>query len=141
MPQFLGFAKTVMKNLFSKPVTTSYPSEPKVYPERSRGHVEINIADCIMCGMCMRSCPPGAIEVKRNENTWSINRFDCVQCGYCVEKCPKKCLKIVPGYQTPDSKKYVDTVTKPVTEQPAASKPAAEQSAASKPAAAPTVNQ
>lgn len=131
MPQFLGFAKTVMKNLFSKPATTSYPAEPKVYPERSRGHVEINIADCIMCGMCMRSCPPGAIEVKRNENTWSINRFDCVQCGYCVEKCPKKCLKIVPGYQTPDSKKYVDTVTKPAAEQPAAAKTAA----------APTVNQ
>lgn len=71
----------------------------------------------------MRSCPPGAIEVKRSENTWSINRFDCVQCGYCVEKCPKKCLKIVPGYTAPDSKKTVESVTKPVTEE-AASKPA-----------------
>ena len=92
MGKYLPFAKTVLKNLFSKPATTAYPFVPKEYPARSRGHVEIHIDDCIMCGMCMRSCPPGAIEVKRAENTWTINRFDCVQCGYCVEKCPKKCL-------------------------------------------------
>ena len=81
-----------------------------------------------MCGMCMRSCPPGAIEVKRAENTWTINRFDCVQCGYCVEKCPKKCLSIVPGYQEPGNAKFVDSVVKPVVEKPAqeAPKPAAE---------------
>ncbi len=117
MAQFLTFTKTVMKNLFSKPVTTSYPAAPREYPERTRGHVEIQIENCIMCGMCMRSCPPGAIEVKRNENTWSINRFDCIQCGYCVEKCPKKCLSIVAGYQEPDGKKYAETVTKPAEPQ------------------------
>lgn len=117
MAQFFGFAKTVMKNLFSKPATTSYPATPREYPERTRGHVEINIDNCIMCGMCMRSCPPGAIEVKHAENTWSINRFDCIQCGYCVEKCPKKCLSIVPGYQEPQPEKSVDTVVKPVVEE------------------------
>ncbi len=125
MAQFLTFTRTVMKNLFSRPATTSYPAVPREYPERTRGHVEINIENCIMCGMCMRSCPPGAIEVKRGENTWSINRFDCVQCGYCVEKCPKKCLTIIAGYQAPDTKKYVDTVKKPVAEEP--KKPESEQ--------------
>lgn len=138
MAQFFGFAKTVMKNLFSKPVTTSYPATPREYPERTRGHVEINIDNCIMCGMCMRSCPPGAIEVKRAENTWSINRFDCIQCGYCVEKCPKKCLSIVPGYQEPQPEKSVDTVVKPVVEEapkpvaPAAPKQEAPTAAAPK---------
>jgi ech hydrogenase subunit F len=122
MAQFFGFAKTVMKNLFSAPATTAYPAKPREYPERTRGHVEINIDNCIMCGMCMRSCPPGAIEVKRAENTWTINRFDCVQCGYCVEKCPKKCLSIVPGYQEPDVEKHVDTVVKPVVETPETAK-------------------
>ncbi|MCI5857927.1 MAG: 4Fe-4S binding protein [Agathobacter sp.] len=136
MAQFFGFAKTVMKNLFSKPATTSYPAAPREYPERTRGHVEINIDNCIMCGMCMRSCPPGAIEVKRAENTWSINRFDCIQCGYCVEKCPKKCLSIVPGYQEPQPEKSVDTVVKPVVEEapkpvaPAATEPKAQEPAA-----------
>ena len=118
MGKYLPFAKTVLKNLFSKPATTAYPFVPKEYPARSRGHVEIRIDDCIMCGMCMRSCPPGAIEVKRAENTWTINRFDCVQCGYCVEKCPKKCLSIIPGYQEPEPKKSVTTIAKPVAEQP-----------------------
>jgi ech hydrogenase subunit F len=122
MAQFFGFAKTVMKNLFSAPATTAYPAKPREYPERTRGHVEINIDNCIMCGMCMRSCPPGAIEVKREENTWTINRFDCVQCGYCVEKCPKKCLSIVPGYQEPDVEKHTDTVVKPVVETPETAK-------------------
>ena len=122
MAQFFTFTKTVMKNLFSKPATTAYPFEQREYPERTRGHVEINIDDCIMCGMCMRSCPPGAIEVERAENTWTINRFDCIQCGYCVEKCPKKCLSIIPGYQEPGVEKFIDTVVKPVVEE--APKPA-----------------
>lgn len=118
MAQFFTFTKQVMKNLFSKPATTSYPAKPREYPERTRGHVEIRIEDCIMCGLCMRSCPPGAIEVKKAENTWTIDRFDCVQCGYCVEKCPKKCLSIVPGYQEPGKEKYSDTVCKPQVATP-----------------------
>ena len=44
----MKFKNVVLKNLFSKPVTRNYPAEPAVYPERSRGHVEINIDDCIL---------------------------------------------------------------------------------------------
>ena len=108
---FLEFASESMKNLFSKPVTTTYPLEPAVYPERSRGHVEIDIDQCISCGLCSRSCPPGALTVSMPNGTWTINRFDCIQCGYCVEKCPKKCLKMVPGYQTPEPSKAEETFT------------------------------
>ena len=133
MGQYFTFAKTAIKNLFSKPATTSYPFEPAVYPERSRGHVEIDVDLCILCGMCMRSCPPGAIEVKRADSVWTINRFDCVQCGYCVEKCPKKCLSIVPGYQEPGAEKYICEFKVPV--KPAPAKPAAAKPAAAKPAA------
>ena len=105
MPKFMPFAGTMLKNLFSKPVTTAYPAKPAVYPERSRGHVEIAIDQCIMCGLCSRNCPPRAITVDRATGTWTINRFDCVQCGYCTEVCPKKCLTINPGYQTPGAEK------------------------------------
>ena len=48
MSKIMPFAGTMLKNLFSKPVTTAYPSKPDVYPERSRGHVEIAIDQCIM---------------------------------------------------------------------------------------------
>ena len=97
----MTFAGTMLKNLFSKPVTKNYPAEPAVYPERSRGHIDITIDECISCGLCVRSCPTGTIAVDKKEGTWTINRFDCIACGYCVEKCPKKCLHMVPGYQEP----------------------------------------
>lgn len=113
MSQFMSFTKTALRNLVSKPVTTEYPAVPKEYPERTRGHVEIEIEDCIFCGLCMRSCPPRAITVDRSGTTWGISRFDCVQCGYCVEKCPKKCLTIVPGYTEPQPEKSVETIKKP----------------------------
>ncbi len=126
MSKFMPFAGTVLKNLFSKPVTTSYPAQPAVYPERSRGHIEIDISQCVLCGLCSRSCPPRAIEVDRAGSKWTINRFDCVQCGYCVQVCPKKCLTIVPGYQTPGDEKKEAVYEKPVEEKnetPAGGKP------------------
>ena len=77
-------AGRMLKNLFRRPATTQYPFEPADYPERMRGHVRIEIGDCISCGLCMRSCPSGAILVDRKAGTWTIDRFDCVQCGSCV---------------------------------------------------------
>ncbi|MCR4568697.1 MAG: 4Fe-4S binding protein [Pseudobutyrivibrio sp.] len=137
MGQFLPFYKQVFKNLFSKPATTQYPFKPKEYPERTRGHIEINKDQCILCGMCMRSCPPGAINVDRAGKTWTINRFDCIQCGYCAEKCPKKCLSIIPGYQEPGAEKFAETVEVPYEPPKPAAKPAAPAAgAAAKPAAA-----
>lgn len=129
MAKMMSFTKLALKNLFSKPATTSYPFKPKTYPERTRGHIEINKDNCILCGMCMRSCPPGAITVNRAACTWTIQRFDCVQCGYCVEKCPKKCLSIVPGYATPGAAKTPETIKVPEPPKPAP-KPAANAGAA-----------
>lgn len=108
----MTFASVAMKNLVHKPVTKMYPDKAIEYPERSRGHVEITIDDCISCGMCVRSCPTGTLSVDRDAGTWTINRFDCVQCGFCVQKCPKKCLRIVPGYQHPGDAKPEETFTK-----------------------------
>jgi formate hydrogenlyase subunit 6/NADH:ubiquinone oxidoreductase subunit I len=104
----MKFAPEALKNLFKKPVTTTYPAEPAVYPERSRGHVAIDVDGCISCGICQLSCPLGAIKVDKKEGTWDIDRFDCIACGYCVEKCPKKCLSMVSGYQEPGREKYED---------------------------------
>lgn len=113
----MNFKSTVLKNLFSKPATRNYPAEPAVYPERSRGHIEIMIDDCILCGICAMNCPSRAIKVDRNESIWSIDRFDCIQCGYCTEKCPKKCLHILPGYQEPMAEKSVTVYDKGVAEK------------------------
>ena len=107
------FAGTVFKNLFSRPVTTGYPYAPAQFPARMRGHIEIDIASCIGCGLCARSCPPGALRVDRAAGSWTIDRFDCVQCGNCVNVCPKKCLAIVPGYTAPAPQRSSETFTRP----------------------------
>lgn len=132
----MTFTKQALKNLFSAPATTSYPAAPAEYKERTRGHIEIKEDQCILCGMCMRSCPPGAIKVDRAGLTWTIDRFDCIQCGYCTEKCPKKCLSLVPGYQAPGPEKYITTVNVPEPPKPAP-KPAAPAAPAASAAEAP----
>ncbi len=93
MPIF-SMGKTIFSSLFKKPATISYPLQPKVNMERTRGHVENEIEKCIFCGICKKRCPTGAIDVIKGDpdSTWSIERFQCIQCNCCVEVCPKKCL-------------------------------------------------
>lgn len=118
--KLMDFTSFALKNLFSKPATSNYPFEPAVYPERSRGHIEIDIDDCIMCGMCQRKCPSGAITVDKSTRTWSIERMGCVQCENCVTGCPKKCLHIKPGYTAPSTEKTVESFSQPIPEAPIA---------------------
>ncbi len=112
----MNFGKTALKNLFSKPATSKYPFEERTYPERYRGKVAINIDDCIMCGLCMRKCPTGAITVDRENKTWMIERMSCVQCAFCVGNCPKKCLSMEQHYSEPSVEKTVDKFIQPVKE-------------------------
>lgn len=121
----MRFAPTMLRQLFEKPVTKNYPAEPINYPEGSRGHIDIDIQQCISCGACMINCPPGAITVDRKKKRWTINRFDCVQCGYCTRVCPKKCLYLNPGYQTPGPEKVTYSQTHIMTEAELAAKRAA----------------
>ena len=126
----LAYARQAIKNLFMEPATSGYPFVPAEYPERMRGHVELVPADCIGCGLCMRSCPPGAIRVDRPGKTWTINRFDCVQCGSCVNACPKKCLHMAVGYTEPCGEKKEETHA--ILQQDGSAAPAPQTSAAQK---------
>jgi formate hydrogenlyase subunit 6/NADH:ubiquinone oxidoreductase subunit I len=134
-----SFAKTEFKNLFSKPATRMYPQQPREYSARTRGHIENDMDACILCGLCSRKCPTGAIKVDRTGKTWSISRFSCIQCGYCAESCPKKCLSMEQSYTQPDGEKTIDVLTKPEQPVSASPKPAAgaPKATAPKPAAVP----
>ena len=109
MSKFLSFAGHALSNLFHKPVTSKYPIEKNEFTERTRGSIQINIDDCIFCGMCSRKCPSSAITVDKATQTWSIERMGCVQCSYCVISCPKKCLVVDRNYTEPNNTKTVDT--------------------------------
>ncbi len=98
MAGILKFTKFALKNLFTKPATRAYPAVPARQTPRTRGAVQVNIDDCIFCGLCNRRCPADAIAVDRAAKSWTIKRMSCVQCGNCVQNCPKQCLTMEGAY-------------------------------------------
>ena len=114
------FIPAALKNVFSKPATRNYPYVKRDPFEKQKGHIAIDIDNCIYCGMCGRKCPVGSIKVDRAERSWSIDRFKCIMCGACTECCPKKCLDFAGDYTMAANVKSVDTfVGKPAPEKPA----------------------
>jgi 2-oxoisovalerate ferredoxin oxidoreductase delta subunit len=54
---------------------------------------EINLADCIQCGICWKFCPDMSIAI---ENEFPVFDYDfCKGCGICAEECPTKCIVMV----------------------------------------------
>lgn len=103
----LKMARTILKNLFSRPATRKYPYIKREPFKGARGNISINIDECIYCGACSKQCPTNAITVNREENSWAINRYKCIMCEYCTEKCPKKCLSVEALYAPADYKKEI----------------------------------
>jgi formate hydrogenlyase subunit 6/NADH:ubiquinone oxidoreductase subunit I len=93
--------KTVMRSLFGKPATAMYPIIKNDFYPKTRGSIELNVADCIFCGMCDKRCPSDAISVSRPDRKWEIDRTRCIVCNFCVEVCPKKCLSTNRQYTAP----------------------------------------
>lgn len=101
MPGMLG---QILKNLFSRPVTTGYPHEPKTPFRSARGTLILDIDKCIVCGACEKACPAGAIEVKPKEHLYKYDPYSCIVCGNCVEACPTGCFDITSEWRKPVEK-------------------------------------
>lgn len=131
--------KMTFGSLFKKPETVKYPFETKPQPQGLKGHIVLDAGNCILCGMCEKSCPTDCITVDKESRTWSLVPFQCIQCGYCTQVCPKKCLTMDPNYWAASVEKGANTVAVPETEktsakpvknaepQPAVEKPAEKQ--------------
>ena len=108
---FFSMCKIVLSSLFKKESTVSFPVGELKRDPLVRGHVEIDIKECIFCGACARKCPTSAISVKKDDSTWEISRFQCIVCNSCVESCPKKCLYMKQEL-TPASDELITDVVK-----------------------------
>jgi formate hydrogenlyase subunit 6/NADH:ubiquinone oxidoreductase subunit I len=97
----LPILKTILQYIKSGPVTIRYPAVPAKRTPATRGHLEIQIDDCIFCGLCRMHCPSQAIEVSKPDRTWQLDIFRCIVCSSCVEYCPKDCLVIRQTYSNP----------------------------------------
>lgn len=115
-----GLLKPVLKNVSSKAATRLYPFEKREAFENARGNLDINIDDCIFCGLCQRKCPSNCLTVDKAARKWELNPYNCIICGVCAEACPKKCLFLHKEHRTPAYVKEAQTsIGKPV-EKPAA---------------------
>ncbi len=103
-----NFVGNVFRNLTRKPATRPYPYQKRAPIAGNRGHLVIDPAVCIYCGLCSKRCPAQALAVTRkpNPNSWTLDPYRCILCGYCVEVCPKHCLSLKPehgDYSSPPS--------------------------------------
>lgn len=114
----LKFGRRLFSNLIGKPATLNYPAEPREYTDRTRGHVEFDDSNCILCNICGKKCPTKAIYADKPARTITIERMKCIQCGYCIESCPKKCLSMDRQYISPGTEKVTDVFEVPVREKP-----------------------
>ncbi len=48
------------------------------------GDHTVDTARCVKCGVCLKKCPVGAINIREG----SINSSDCVLCFGCINNCP-----------------------------------------------------
>lgn len=105
--------KMTLRSLVTKPVTVRYPFEEPQHPATMKGKVECDLRDCILCSICQKRCPTGAITVDKKAETWTIDCFACVQCGSCIRECPKHCLSMDPVVVRPTSEKGSETYHRP----------------------------
>ncbi len=47
---------------------------------------------CVKCGICVRSCPPGALKLEGKLPELDLDK--CIRCFCCHEMCPPKAIKI-----------------------------------------------
>jgi formate hydrogenlyase subunit 6/NADH:ubiquinone oxidoreductase subunit I len=81
-----------------KSVPAEMPKTVVTEEELKKAPVINDVSECVLCGMCLRGCVGGALEIDRKNRTWTIDPAACVQCGVCVEHCPKQCLSLNEAY-------------------------------------------
>ena len=62
-----------LKSLFKRPETIRYPYETKPPVEDLKGHVENDIVECTLCGICAKRCPT-SLHVRKRKKLLELRR-------------------------------------------------------------------
>jgi len=102
------FGKGLLKGLgitlghvFEKDITVQYPEERPFLQDRYRGCLAFDFPKCIVCGLCIKTCPNNVLsfETAKEEGSkkkkllsYTIDLQYCLFCNLCVEVCPTNTL-------------------------------------------------
>jgi formate hydrogenlyase subunit 6/NADH:ubiquinone oxidoreductase subunit I len=106
----------VLRTLFKKPATIAYRGGKLTLNDQYRGLLSYDPSLCVACGLCMKDCPTGALQVindgTREEKKMRavLDTGRCIFCGQCADSCARKALHCTPeadlaGFSRGDLKK------------------------------------
>jgi len=58
--------------------------------------LELDIDNCVGCGLCETVCPHGVFEMSEKKIK-IVDKDACIECGACALNCPAKALSVNPG--------------------------------------------
>lgn len=103
----MGAIPKVIRNMFSKPITTRFPYESNPIPDGYRGEHSFDIDKCKSCGLCSKICPNRAIEMVevpaeyKNKYPKKYPKIDlgkCCFCALCQDICPTGAIKLTKNF-------------------------------------------